>query len=86
VQRAQVAARSPDVNGLADKMKTVLSDAGAVSAQERIGFGRTVTGDDVKRLSGLQFIANREQQIQESRIDVFDLVGPKVAQDVIDFA
>ena len=80
--------RHPDVDRLAVHVQAVARHAGGGSAaltQQVVGSCRPIAGDDVERLIRFERAAQLVQQVEQLRIDRFDLVGAKVAKNVIDF-
>jgi hypothetical protein len=66
-------------------MQAALSDAIAFAVQHRIGRGRAVTGDDLKRFARFQAKLQRTQQVQQATVDVVSGSGAVISQNALDF-
>ena len=76
--------RDADIDGLPEKVETVLGDATRVFAQQGVGLGRPVAGDDVEGLVRGDLPGQRMEQVEQPHIDLLDFSGSMISQDVVD--
>ena len=76
----------PDVDGLALHVQAVPGDAGGMAPEHGVGLWRAVAGDHLERIVGVEPVLEGEQEVEQVRVDLPDLAGAEVAQQMIDFA
>lgn len=72
-----------EIHGFAQRMITVLRHALAFCPQRIIGLYRSITGNKLHRLAGLQHRLQTIKMIKKLRIDFGYLIGAKIAEKMI---
>lgn len=77
-QLARIASGQTNVDGTSNDMIAEFCDAGSLFAKSIIGFGATVTREDVKGSSAFQLTAYGIEKIHQLWIHGFDITGTMV--------
>ena len=74
----------PDIDGLALHVQAASRHPFAAMPEHLVGRGGTIAGDHLKRTGGPRQTLQAMEQIEQTRVDVVDIAGAKVTQEVID--
>lgn len=72
------------VDGLALQVLAVPCHAAGPAAQHLVGLRRPIGGDNLERSGAARFLLNLEKNVEHARVHRHSIVGPEVAQQVIE--
>ena len=85
LENRKLAIGDVDISGASKDVHAMAGDAFGAGGQHRIGGGSTIAGNQVEGLRTIEILMDGVKEVEQARVDGFDLVGAEVAEEIVDF-